>query len=102
MIKNDLRDLIAENNPDAVVLDNPSFDNSIIGMTTDGAVIYDLRKMVEELLSESDDDFDYEDALEFIEYNTLRAIPYSHSVGTPPIIMDDDAVRMEVEEDGRV
>ena len=35
---------------DAIVFDNMSYDSSIIGVTTDGRVVYDYDKMVEELM----------------------------------------------------
>ena len=56
------------------VFSNPSFNNSIIGISYDGRVIYDYDLMIEDLMKE--EDLDYEDALEFIEYNILRALLY--------------------------
>lgn len=60
--------------PDSIVLDDNSYDNSIIGVTLDGRIIYDYDLMVEELMQ--DDDCTMEEAIDWIEYNTLRAIPY--------------------------
>ena len=60
--------------PDAVVFDNHSYDNSIIGTTFDGRAIYDFNKMVEELMG--DEGWSETDAVEWIEYNTIRALPY--------------------------
>ena len=68
---------------DAIVFDNMSYDGSIIGVTTDGRVVYDFDKMVEELMQ--DEEWSYEDAVEWIEYNTVRALPYAGPNG--PIIM---------------
>ena len=68
---------------DAIVFDNMSYDGSIIGVTTDGRVVYDFEKMVEELVQ--DEGWSYEDAIEWIEYNTIRALPYAGPNG--PIIM---------------
>jgi hypothetical protein len=68
---------------DAIVFDNMSYDGSIIGVTTDGRVVYDFDKMVYELMQ--DEEWDYEDAVEWIEYNTIRALPYAGENG--PIIM---------------
>ena len=68
---------------DAIVFDNMSYDGSIIGVTTDGRVVYDFEKMVEELAQ--DEGWSYEDAIEWIEYNTIRALPYAGPNG--PIIM---------------
>lgn len=60
-----------------------SYDNSIVGVTTDGRVVYDYDKMIEELMQ--DEEWSYEDAAEWISYNTIRSLPY----GGPgaPIIM---------------
>lgn len=76
MINNELRDII---NSDAdlqgaIILDNPSFDNSIVGKSLDGRLIYSYDKMVEEMVK--DDAVEYVDAMEFIDYNTFRALPY--------------------------
>ena len=68
---------------DAIVFDNMSYDGSIIGVTTDGRVVYDYDKMIEELMQ--DEEWSYEDAIEWIEYNTIRALPYAGPNG--PIIM---------------
>lgn len=68
---------------DSVVFDNPSFDNSIIGITLDGRTIYDFNKMIQELMT--DENWSDEEAIEWIEYNTLRTIPYID--GLSPIII---------------
>jgi hypothetical protein len=62
-----------------VMLDNPYFDNSILGYIEDGdtiRLVYDMDKMVDEFIEDSTDECTETDAIEFIEYNTLRAIPY--------------------------
>ncbi len=84
MIDRELRKCIAEiGGNNVVVLDNPSFDQSIVGMSTDDRVIYDWTLMVDELVN--DENMSHEDAIEFISYNTMRAIPYLHD--DAPIIM---------------
>lgn len=75
-----LRDELPE---DAIVFDNMSYDGSIIGVTTDDRVVYSYDKMVEELMQ--DEEWSYEDAVEWIDYNTIRALPYAGENG--PIIM---------------
>lgn len=60
--------------PDSIVLDDEPYDNSIIGVTLDGRIIYDYDLMIEELMQ--DDDCSMEEAIDWIEYNTLRTIPY--------------------------
>ena len=58
---------------DAVVFDNASYDNSIIGVSFDGRAIYSYEKMVEEFAE--DNDCSIEDAMEWIDYNTLGSYP---------------------------
>jgi hypothetical protein len=60
-----------------------SYDGAIIGVTTDDRVVYDYNKMIEELMQ--DEEWSYEDAVEWIEYNTIRALPYAGPNG--PVIM---------------
>lgn len=77
------RDLLNElEYEDAVILENPDYDSAIIGVSEDRRVIYDFDKMVEHLM-ETDGMTD-EEAIEFIEYNTIRALPYFQNA---PIIM---------------
>ena len=49
---------------DALVFDNFAYDNSIIGTTLDGRVIYCYEKMVEEYMIE--EECSYEEAVEWI------------------------------------
>ena len=60
---------------DALVFDNHAYDNSIIGVTLDGRVIYAVELMVAELME--DEEWDETDAIEWIEYNTIRSLPYA-------------------------
>lgn len=85
MINEELREYIKSLNPDAVLFDNPSFDNSITGISTEGNIIYDLESMVEELAN--DDKISYEESADFISYNTIRALSYI-TEGDKPIICD--------------
>ena len=71
---------------DAIVFDSPSYVDAYIGMSHDGRVIYSYDKMIECLITE--DGMTYEDAIEFIDYNTIRAIPYMGERG--PIVLYDD------------
>lgn len=68
---------------DAIVFDRPAFDNSIIAVTTDGRAVYDYNKMVLELME--DDGITEEEAIDWIEYNTLRVIPYAGDMA--PIVV---------------
>ena len=86
MINNDVREILAEFGYENYVLfENPSYDNSIVGITTDGNVVYDYDKMVEELAM--DDGMTLEDAADFISYNTLSIMDNVDEASARPIIM---------------
>ena len=59
---------------ETLILDNHEYDKSIIGVTEDGRLIYDLEKMIQEFME--DEGCDETEAIEWLEYNTLRALPY--------------------------
>lgn len=86
MIKADLRSEVAFINEYAVLFDNPSYDDSIIGMSDEDRVVYSLDKMVNEFMK--DNNVDYEEAYDFISYNTVRALGY-WSMDYKPIILVD-------------
>lgn len=60
-----------------------SYDTALIGVSDDNRAIYDYDKMVEWLMDT--EGWDEMDAREWIDYNTLRAVPYFGS--DAPIIM---------------
>ena len=60
---------------DVVVFDNYSYDGAMIGITTDNRAVYDFDKMVA-YLSHEEGFTDETEAIEWIEYNTIRALPY--------------------------
>lgn len=68
---------------EVIRLDNHHYDKSIIGMTEDGRLIYSFELMVQEFME--DEGCDETEAIEWLEYNTLRALPYLGE--RAPIIM---------------
>ena len=72
MVKPEIRERLDD---DALVFDNPAYDNSIIGQTFDGRAIYDVEAMAEELAA--DDEITIEEAMDFIDYNAIRSLPYA-------------------------
>lgn len=72
MIKPEVRERLDR---EALVFDNPAYDDSIIGQTFDGRAIYDIDKMAEEL--SSDESMSIEEAADFIGYNAIRSLPYA-------------------------
>ena len=67
---------------DVLLLDNFSYDSALIGVSTDNRAVYDYNKMIEWLVDK--EKFTEEEAIEWIDYNTLRALPYYQDA---PIIM---------------
>ena len=57
-----------------------SYDDALVGVTTDRRAVYDYDRMVEWLINEEGFEDDVE-AMEWIDYNTLRAVPYFGSKG---------------------
>lgn len=77
------RDILCDmGHEDAVVFENPDYDSAIIGVSSDGRVVYDYDLMVEYLMRK--DGMEDMEAVEFIDYNTIRAAEY-YSDG--PIVM---------------
>ena len=85
----ELKDLLKElNYENTVVFDNPSYLNAIVGISDEGALCYSYEKMIKCLMEE--DKMEYDDAMEFIDYNTIRALPYASSMGVRPIVIYND------------
>lgn len=51
------------------------YDDALIGVTTDNRAVYNFEKMVDWLVD--NDGFTRDEAVEWIEYNTIRALPYA-------------------------
>jgi hypothetical protein len=72
MIKQEVRKRLDDG---TLVFENPAYDKSIIGKTFDGRAIYDIEQMASELAE--DDGIPFEDAMDFINYNAIRSLPYA-------------------------
>lgn len=64
-------------------LTNYSYDDALIGVSEDGRAVYDYERMIDWLIEE--EGFSDEEAVDWIETNTLRALPYMGEGA--PIIM---------------
>ena len=64
---------------DSIRFENPDYDEAIIGVSSNGRVIYDFDLMVEHLITH--DEMDEMEAMEFIDYNC------SYLGGYDPIVM---------------
>ena len=68
-------DILLDNGYENVkLLENFSYDDGLIGVSDDNRAIYDYGKMVDWLVK--NEGMTEEDAEEWINYNTLRALPY--------------------------
>lgn len=79
------RDLLVELGLDeSIVFENPSYDSAMVGYEKGtNRIVYNFDDMVEDLMEQ--DDIEYDESVEFIEYNTLRALPYMGCLA--PIVM---------------
>lgn len=78
------RDLLCDAGyEESIVFEHPDYDSAIIGVDENGRVVYDYYKMVQDLMDQ--DGMTRDEAVEFLEYNTIRALPYAGEEA--PIIM---------------
>lgn len=68
-----------------ILLKDESYDSALIGVTTDGRAVYSYRKMVDWYMEKND--CNEEDAMEWIDYNTIRSLPYAGEMA--PIIVNE-------------
>lgn len=60
-----------------------SYDDALIGVSSSGRAIYDYDKMIDYLIV--NEDFTIDDAVDWISYNTIRALDYMGP--NAPIVM---------------
>lgn len=81
--ENDVKKLIEDYGyEDVLIFSNPSYASAFIGVSDDNRAIYDYGLMVEHLMIE--EGWSDTEAIEFIEQNTLRSLPYYEN---SPIVM---------------
>lgn len=94
MLNEELRKKISDDGyENSVVYDAPYFDDSIVGIDSNGKTVYVYELMADEYVNDefhslesSDDYFDaLSDAYQWIDYNTIRATP--HMGPLAPIII---------------
>ena len=77
MVRNErtTRQILLDNGyEDVVIFENESYDSALIGVTEDNRAVYSYEKMVEWYMEKNQ--CSEEDAIEWIDYNTIRALPY--------------------------
>ena len=62
---------------------DPDFSSAIVGVDHYNRVVYDYEKMIDYLVET--EDMTYEDAADYVCYNTLRALDYMS--GNKPVVM---------------
>ena len=70
----EIEELLLERGCEGAVM-LPDYEEAFIGTTDDGRAAYSYDQMVNVLTNR--DKMTYEDAVEWIEYNTIRALPYA-------------------------
>ena len=80
----EIKDYLCEHGyEETIVFENPGYAGAFIGVSEDGRAVYDFEKMV--VCLQEEDGMEEIDAIEFIEYNTIRAIPYIGHMA--PVVM---------------
>lgn len=78
--------LEAQGHEETVFFENPSFVKAITGITDSEQLIYDYDLMILAVMEE--ENWSVEEAIEWIDYNTIRSIPYMgqyHPIVSLPI-----------------
>lgn len=70
-----------------VIFEDPDYAEAFIGISNNDRAVYDYEKMIECLSGEMSE----EDAIEFIDYNTIRSLSY---VEGAPIIVFSQILRI--------
>lgn len=67
---------------DVIVFEGPDYDKALVAVTEDNRAVYDYNKMIQCL---EDEGMSQEEAMDFISYNTIRALDYCEN---PPVIIE--------------
>ena len=81
--EDDVKNIIEEfGYEDVLIFSNPSYASAFVGVSENNRAIYDFGLMIEYLMLE--EGWSDTEAIEFIEQNTLRSLPYYEN---SPIVM---------------
>lgn len=86
MDKQELKKLLCEMGlENSLMFESPDYMSAIVGIDYhSGSIIYDYDLMVQHLMKQ--DNISEQDAIDFVEFNTLRSIPYVTG-GVPPTVL---------------
>jgi len=88
MDKDKLEELLSNADPKSLRLEpSTTFDRAILGLTSDGRIVYSENRIL--LALQEVDGMEYEEALEWYEYNTARGVAYAGKKA--PIIITHEA-----------
>lgn len=88
MDKDKIEELLSNADPKAMRLEpSATFDRAILGLTSDGRIVYSENRILVAL--QEVDGMEYEEALEWYEYNTARGVAYAGKKA--PIIITHEA-----------
>ena len=68
---------------DVIILSSYSYDDALIGVTDENRAVYSYEKMIDWLCNE--ENMTEEEATEWVNYNTIRSLPYAGGKG--PIVV---------------
>lgn len=87
-LKNMIADLIFDDEElnQIIVLEGDEFADGAVGLTDDNRLVYSYERLVESLAKVYGSE---EDAVEWLEYNTIRSLPYMSSYGNIPLIIHE-------------
>ena len=86
-LKELLREIALDGADDMIILEGDEFADGAVGISYGNHVVYDYQKLIESLSKHNN--WTEEEAMEWLDYNTLRALPYMKADGKEPIIMID-------------
>ena len=75
-----------------IILEGDEFADGVIGITNDNHVVYSYERLVQSLAKAYKDENQTDEeaelsAMEWIDYNTIRSLPYMEKEGLAPVIM---------------
>lgn len=74
--KERIKELMSNADPKALKLEpHETFDSAIVGLSSEGLIVYSEAKILMSL--QEVDGMDYDEALQYYEYNTIRGIAYA-------------------------
>lgn len=70
----ELQEYLVERFGGYALLEPEHYDEGIVGVTDEGNVVYSYEKLAKALMEH--DGMTHEEAVEWLDYNTVRSIPY--------------------------